>query len=126
MPTAATVIVVVVKGWPILIIIGVDPHKSSLTAVALDAAGQQLASRRFAVTANTGRQVLGWAARWPQRRFAVEGAWGLGRPIAQQLAAAGEAVLDVPASLAARARVLSTGGGRKTDTADAASVAAVA
>jgi transposase len=60
------------------------------------------------------------------RRFAVEGAYGLGRPIAQQLAAAGEQVLDVPAKLAARVRLLSKGGGRKTDTADAASVAQVA
>jgi transposase len=58
--------------------------------------------------------------------FAVEGAFGLGRPIAQQLAAAGEQVVDVPATLAARARLLSVGGGRKTDTADAANVAQVA
>jgi transposase len=46
--------------------------------------------------------------------------------IAQQLAAAGETVLDVPASLAARARLLATGGGRKTDLADALHVAQVA
>src|SRR5215211_5484452 len=63
---------------------------------------------------------------WPTRRFAVEGAYGLERPIAQQLAAAGEQVLDVPATLAARARLLSVGGGRKTDPADAASVAQAA
>ena len=44
----------------------------------------------------------------------------------QQLAAAGEQVLDVPATLAARARLLSTGGGRKSDAADAASVGQVA
>ena len=55
----------------------------------------------------------------------VEGAFGLGRPIAQQLAAAGEQVVDVPATLAAQVRLLGTGGGRKTDTADAASVAQV-
>jgi transposase len=56
----------------------------------------------------------------------VEGASGLGRGIAQLLVAAGEQVLDVPATLAARARLLSKGGGRKTDPADAASVAQVA
>jgi len=54
------------------------------------------------------------------------GASGLGRPIAQLLAAAGEPVLDVPAKLAARARLLSSGSGRKTDLADACSVAAAA
>lgn len=63
--------------------------------------------------------MLAWAAGWPQRQFAVEGAHGLGRGIAQQLTAAGEHVLDVPATLAARVRLLSTGGGRKTDTHDA-------
>jgi transposase len=109
-----------------MITIGIDPHKSSLTAVTIDATGRRLAERRFTVNAGTLTQLTGWAGRWPQRRFAVEGANGLGRAIAQQLAAAGEAVLDVPATLAARARLLATGGGRKTDPADAASVAQVA
>lgn len=54
------------------------------------------------------------------------GAGGLGRPIAQLLVAAGEPVLDVPAKLAARARLLSTSSARKTDLADAYSVAAAA
>ena len=62
----------------------------------------------------------------PQRQFAVEGAHGPGRGIAQQLTAAGEQVLDVPATLAARVRLLTTGGGRKTDTHDAHAVAQVA
>ena len=109
-----------------MIIIGIDPHKASLTAVAVDAAGRPLDHRRLLVNAGTLSQLVAWAAAWPARRFAVEGAFGLGRPIAQQLAAAGEQVLDVPATLAARARLLSTGGGRKSDAADAASVAQVA
>jgi transposase len=109
-----------------LITIGIDPHKASLTAVAVDPAGRSLGHRRLLVNAGTLGQLRAWAAGWPVRRFAVEGAYGLGRPIAQQLAAAGEQVLDVPAKLAARVRLLSKGGGRKTDTADAASVAQVA
>ena len=56
----------------------------------------------------------------------MEGASGLGRGIAQLLVAAGEPVLDVPAKLAARARLLGTGSARKTDLADAASVATAA
>ncbi|MDQ3765297.1 MAG: hypothetical protein M3460_28620, partial [Actinomycetota bacterium] len=44
---------------------------------------------RLAVTAATVRQLQQWAARWPQRRWAVEGAEGLGRGVAQGLAAAG-------------------------------------
>jgi transposase len=109
-----------------VITIGIDPHKASLTAVALDPSGTPLGQRRFLVNAGTLGQLTAWATGWPARRFAVEGAYGLGRPIAQQLAAGGEQVLDVPATLAARARLLNTGGGRKTDTADAASVAQVA
>jgi transposase len=56
----------------------------------------------------------------------LEGAFGLGRGIAQRLAAAGEHVVDVPPTLSMRAPLLSTGGGRKTDPADARSVAQVA
>jgi transposase len=44
----------------------------------------------------------------------------------QQLVGTGELVVDVPAKLAARARLLGAGSARKTDRSDAASVAAVA
>jgi transposase len=46
--------------------------------------------------------------------------------VAQRLFADGETVVDVPAKLAARARMFDTGNGRKTDPADAHSVAVVA
>ena len=85
-----------------VITIGIDPHKSWLTAVAVDPSGTALGRRRLLVNAGMLSQLTAWAAGWPARRFAVEGARGLGRPIAQQLAAAGEQVLDVPATLAAR------------------------
>jgi transposase len=65
-----------------------------------------------------------WAQRWPQRCWAVEGAHGVGRTLAPQLVADSERVVDVPAKLAARVRVLSVGHGRKTDPDDAVSVAA--
>jgi transposase len=109
-----------------VITIGIDPHKASLTIVAVDSAGKSLGHRWLLVNAGTLSQLLAWAGEWPARRFAVEGAYGLGRLIAQQLAAVGEQVLDVPATLAAQARLLNIGGGRKTDAADAASVAQVA
>jgi transposase len=57
--------------------------------------------------------------------WAVEGCNGIGRHIAQRLVADGELVVDVPAKLSARARVFSTGQGRKTDPVDAHSVALV-
>ena len=54
------------------------------------------------------------------------GARGLGQLLAQQLVAAGEHVVDVPATLSARVRTLETGHGRKTDHIDARAVALVA
>jgi transposase len=64
--------------------------------------------------------------QWPHHRWAVEGAHGVGRPLAQRLLAQGETVLDVPAKLAARVRVFDTGNARKTDATDAHAVAMVA
>jgi transposase len=109
-----------------VITIGIDPHKRSLTAAALDSHSRRLGQLRLAATSRAGTQLPAWAAAWPERRWAVEGANGLGRGIAQLLVAAGEPVLDVPATLAARARLLSTSSARKTDLADACSVAAAA
>ena len=109
-----------------MITIGIDPHKRSLTAAALDPHSQLLGQLRLPASAQTGRHLLAWAAAWPQRCWAVEGASGLGRGIAQLLVAAGEPVVDVPAKLAARARLLGTSSARKTDLADACSVAAAA
>ena len=109
-----------------MITIGIDPHKRSLTAAALDPHSRLLGQLRLPATSQAGRQLLAWAAAWPQRRWAVEGASGLGRGIAQRLVGAGEHVVDVPAKLAARARLLGTSSARKTDLADACSVAAAA
>ena len=67
-----------------------------------------------------------YAAAWPQRTWAVEGANGVGRPLAQRLLAAGEQVVDVPAKLAARVRLFDTGHNRKTDAHDAHAIAMVA
>lgn len=95
--------------------IGIDPHKSSTTAAVIDPSGCQLAVRRFVVNAGTARQLLAWAAQWHERRFAIEGANGLGRGTAQILVAHGKLVVDVPSTLATKVRLLSTGGGRKSD-----------
>ena len=67
-----------------------------------------------------------YAKTWPYRDWAVEGANGAGRPLAQRLLEAGEVVVDVPAKLAARVRLFDTGHNRKTDAHDAHSIAAVA
>ncbi len=109
-----------------MITIGIDPHKTSITAAALDPASELLGQQRLPCAADTAQQLVVWAERWPDRTWAVEGAAGLGHGVAQQLLAAGERVLDVPAKLAARARLLNSGSTRKTDLVDALAVAAVA
>jgi transposase len=109
-----------------VITIGIDPHKSSLTAVALQPSGEVAATIRLEVNNDTVPRLRAWASRWTQRQWAIEGAAGLGRGVAQGLAGADEPVVDVPAQLAARARLLNTGHARKTDTIDAAAVATVA
>jgi transposase len=108
------------------VMIGVDPHKASYTAAALDEHGQLLDQQRIPATLDGHQQLRQWAGQWPQRRWAVEGAHGIGRALAQQLVADGERVVDVPAKLAARVRVLSVGHGRKSDPDDAVSVAVAA
>jgi transposase len=85
-----------------------------------------LATGQFRTDARSYHQLLGVARQWPERVWAVEGANGIGRPITQRLLASGERVLDVPAKLAARARVFDTGQGRKTDAADAHAIVMVA
>jgi transposase len=108
------------------VMIGVDPHKASHTAAALDEHGRLLDRQRVLATPDGYRTLRGWAARWPQRCWAVEGAHGIGRALAQRLVGDGEPVLDIPAKLAARVRVLSVGHGRKSDHGDAVSVAVAA
>jgi transposase len=106
--------------------IGIDPHKGSHTAVAVGAAGQALGKIRIRACPAQAGQLAAWAAGWPERTWAVEGARGLGRLLGQQLAAAGERVLGVQPKLAARVRLLHTGNTGKSDPSDALPVAVAA
>jgi transposase len=108
------------------ITIGVDPHKLSATIEVVDQHEKVLGSGRFTTNKTGYAAMLTYVAGWPRRTWAVEGSNGAGRPLAQRLLADGERVVDVPAELAARARLLDTGHGRKTDAHDAHSVAVAA
>jgi transposase len=108
------------------VMIGIDPHKGSHTAVAIGAGEEPLGELRVRACPSQAAQLLAWAAAWPGRSWAVEGAAGLGCLLAQQLVAAGERVLDVPPKLAARVRLLQAGNTNKNDPNDAYSVAVAA
>ena len=81
---------------------------------------------RVRASAAQAERLAGWAAAWPERTWAVEGARGMGYLLAQQLVAAGEQVLDVQPKLGARVRLLATGKTNKNDPNDALSVAIAA
>ncbi|HKN39389.1 MAG TPA: transposase, partial [Acidimicrobiia bacterium] len=106
--------------------IGIDPHKGSHTAAAIDGAEVGLGQVRVWAGDEQLERLLGWAAAWPERTWAIENAGGLGYLLAQQLIAAGEKVVDVPPKLAARVRLLNTGDTNKNDPNDARSVAIAA
>ena len=108
------------------VIIGIDPHKASHTAVAIGCDERQLAEVRVRATCRQTAQLLAWAEPLGERTWAVESAGGLGYLLSQQLVGAGERVLDVPATLASRVRVLGTGRSNKNDPNDAPSVAIAA
>src|SRR5215469_8751014 len=109
-----------------MVLIGIDPHKASHTAVAVDE--QEVALGELTVRADRLQveRLLKWAVDFPDRLWAIESANGLGHLLAQQLLAVGEDVVDVPPTLAARVRVLGSGKSQKNDPNDALSIAIAA
>jgi transposase len=108
------------------VIIGVDPHKLSATIEVVDHHERLLGQGRFTTDKAGYAAMRAYVRTWPERTWAVEGANGAGRSLAQRLLEAGEHVVDVPAKLAARVRLFDTGHNRKTDAHDAHSIAVVA
>ena len=109
-----------------MVLIGIDPHKATHTAVAVDKEETALGELKVKADRHQVERLLKWAIDFPDRRWAVESANGLGFLLAQQLVAAGEDVVDVPPTLAARVRVLGSGKTQKNDPNDALSTAIAA
>ncbi|OLT17997.1 IS110 family transposase [Serinicoccus sp. CUA-874] len=107
------------------VVIGMDPHKRTVTIEVMTSHEQVVGGGRFTTDADGYAQLLGYARQWPQRLWAVEGCAGIGKHVASRLVADGEDVVDVPAKMSARVRVFATGQGRKTDATDAHSIALV-
>ena len=86
------------------VIIGVDPHKASHTAVAISGNEEELTRREIRAGGSQVAQLMAWAEHFKSRTWAIESAGGLGYLLARQLVAAGEVVVDVPATLASARR----------------------
>jgi transposase len=101
--------------------IGVDAHKRVHQAVAIAETGE-LATRTISNSPEDWSALLAWAQQWPERVWAVEGAWYLGRGLAQFLVTQGEQVHEVNGRwTAGRRRFMRRPG--KSDRLDARAVA---
>jgi transposase len=108
-----------------MIVIGVDSHKRTHTAVAADEAGRKLGTVTVVATSAGHLELVRWARRFPERRFALEDCRHLSRRLSADLLRAGETVVRVPPKLMAGARRSSREPG-KSDPIDALAVARAA
>ena len=80
-------------------VVGVDPHKRTLTATVADARGGILASEHFRVSGEGHRELEAWAEQFgPIARWGVEGSASWGRHTAVFLTGRGHDVRDVCAN----------------------------
>jgi transposase len=106
-----------------MIVIGVDVHKHSLTAAAVDETGRLLAERTLA---NGEDGLLGWAAALDgERLWAVEDCRHVTGALERRLVAAGERLVRVPPRLTAPERRAGRSRG-KSDAIDALAAARAA
>ena len=108
-----------------MVTIGIDAHKRSHTAVAVDEHGQELARRTIATTSADHLELVGWAADLGEHQFAVEDCRHLSRRLERDLLTAGERIVRVPPKLMANARDSARSYG-KSDPIDALAVARAA
>jgi transposase len=120
-----------------VVVVGIDVHKGTHTAVAVDAAGRQLAERTVRATAAGHRRLLRWAADVRRQtaadadvsgvglEFAVEDCRHVSGRLERDLLDAGEVVVRVPPKLMAQTRTSARTRG-KSDPIDALAVARAA
>jgi len=104
--------------------VGIDAHKRTHTAVAIDEAGRKLGEKTTRMTTTEANlELLRWADGFgPERRFAVEDCRHLSRRLEADLLAAGEVLVRVPPKMMAHARDAARTYG-KSDPIDALAVA---
>ena len=103
-------------------VVGVDPHKRTLTATVLDARGGILASAHFRVSGEGHRELEAWARQFGQiARWGIEGSASWGRHTAVFLTDRGHDVRDVCANRTPRSDRARQRG--KSDTLDSERIA---
>ena len=108
-----------------MVVLGTDAHKRSHTVVAVDEVGAEIASVTVAATPQGHLRLVKWAARWEQRRWAIEDCRALSRRLEADLLTVGELVVRVPPKLMAGVRRSARTRG-KSDPIDALAVARAA
>jgi transposase len=82
-----------------MVVIGIDPHKRSHTAVAVDEAGRKLGQLTVNADAQGFLRLWAWAARFgPALRWAVEDGRGVAGRLVRTLIGQGAVVVWVPPS----------------------------
>jgi transposase len=106
-------------------VIGIDTHKATLAACAIDETGQVRGEAAFANDPDGFEQLLAWLRGLSEiERIGLEGSAGYGAAAARFLLAAGEAVVEVPPQLSHRERGRTRRAG-KSDPGDALAIARV-
>jgi transposase len=97
-------------------VFGVDPHKQSHTAVAVDEVGRKVAHKSVRARREGHRELIAWARAVAPggRRWAVEDVRHVASGLVRELLAAGEQVVFVPTRLMAGTRA----GGRERGKSD--------
>lgn len=108
-----------------MLVLGIDAHKRTHTAVAVDERGRCLGQRTVPATSAGNLELVAWARGWGEHRFAVEDCRHLSRRLERDLIAAGEELVRVPPKLMARVRRSARERG-KSDPIDATSIARAA
>ncbi len=108
-----------------MVVLGTDAHKRSHTVVAVDEAGAEVDSVTVGATPEGHLRLVKWAARWPDRRWAIEDCRALSRRLEADLLRVGERVVRVPPKLMAGVRRSARTRG-KSDPIDALAVARAA
>ncbi len=108
-----------------MVTLGCDSHKRTHTVVVVDPTGRTLAERTVPATSAGHLELVRWARRFGERRWALEDCRHLSRRLEADLLRAGESVVRVPPKLMAGSRRSAREPG-KSDPIDATAVARAA